>query len=59
MRPKYGNETCELKDFVQPEHDKSFQVQLALSLLLGVTAFLAFCVRETASIPAVSMPARS
>ncbi|KAH6995719.1 hypothetical protein BKA56DRAFT_569899 [Ilyonectria sp. MPI-CAGE-AT-0026] len=44
MRPKYGNETCELKDFVQPEHDKSFQVQLVLSLLLGVTAFLAFCI---------------
>ncbi|KAF7549624.1 hypothetical protein G7Z17_g6271 [Cylindrodendrum hubeiense] len=44
MRPKDGYEPCDPKDFVQPTNNKSLQVQLVLSLLLGLTAFLAFCI---------------
>ncbi|CAM1511771.1 Fc.00g092840.m01.CDS01 [Cosmosporella sp. VM-42] len=45
MHDKHGRGECEYEDFVQPQAhgDKSLQVQLVLSLLIGVTAFLAFC----------------
>lgn len=43
--PKHPKEKCDGKDLVRPQGDKSLQVQLVLSLVLGLSAFLIFCVR--------------
>lgn len=37
------NGSCDWEEYVRPSNDKSLQVQLVLSLLIGVSAFLAFC----------------
>lgn len=39
------DDKCDYADFSRPQGDKSLQVQLVLSLVLGVSAFLIFCVR--------------
>ncbi|KAF7553563.1 hypothetical protein G7046_g7069 [Stylonectria norvegica] len=43
MFEKPKNETCKPEDFARPENDKSLQVQLVLSLAIGVVAFITFC----------------
>ncbi|KAM0432945.1 hypothetical protein ACHAPT_004650 [Fusarium lateritium] len=43
MLPKDGNGTCKKEDYIMPNNEKSLQVQLLLSLLIGGSAFLLFC----------------
>ena len=50
--PSDGEKKCPRDEFVQPG-DKDIQVQLVISLALGISAFLAFCV--CASSPRFSM----
>jgi hypothetical protein len=39
------NDTRDPESYIQPDTQKDLQVQLVLSLILGVSAFVAFCVR--------------
>lgn len=42
------DDPCDGKHFLQPSKNKDLYVQLALSLLLGISAFVGFCVRHAA-----------
>lgn len=48
MRQGNETETCNLEDYVKPpsKNIKDLQVQLVLSLVLGLSALVAFCVRR-------------
>ena len=47
MRPDNGSDVCDRRDYIQPrsKNYKDLELQLALSLILGITAFVTFCVR--------------
>lgn len=46
--PGKGKKGCSGNEFVQPG-EKDTQVQLVISMALGLTAFMAFCVSKTAA----------
>lgn len=56
------NDTCDGEDYIRPasKTERDLEVQLVLSLILGIGAFIAFCVSwEIPSFTALMLDARA